>query len=219
MPRTTPHLPFEIRRSSIQGRGAFATRTIRKGSTIVEYTGERIDQDEADRRYDDAKMKRHHTFLFALDDGSNIDGAAGGNESRFINHSCAPNCAAYEQDGRIFIEALRTIHAGEELGYDYAFARTPGMTKADEEHYKCLCGAPGCRGTILVPRKKAKPRKKAATRSRAASKTRATSKAKTSPKTETKEAATTKTKKSATTKTKRPATAKRGMTKKAPRGR
>ena len=162
MPRTTPNLPFAIRRSSIQGKGAFATRTIRKGSKIIEYTGERIDQEEADRRYDDAEMKRHHTFLFALDDGSNIDGASGGNESRFINHSCAPNCAAYETDGHIFIEALRTIQPGEELGYDYAFARTRGMTKEDEKHYKCLCGAPTCRGTILVPRKKPAAKKKVA---------------------------------------------------------
>ena len=198
MPRTTPNLPFEIRRSSIQGKGAFATRTIRKGSKIIEYTGERIDQEEADRRYDDAAMKRHHTFLFALDDGSNIDGASGGNESRYINHSCAPNCAAYETDGHIFIEALRTIQPGEELGYDYAFARTRGMTKEDEAHYKCLCGAPTCRGTILVPKKKPASRKKAAAKKKAGSTRKTAAKTKKVGTTRTKTA--TRTKKAASTK-------------------
>lgn len=162
MPRPSS-LPFEIRRSAIQGRGAFATRPIRKGARIIEYTGERIDQEEADERYDDGDMKRHHTFLFALDDGSTIDGAVGGNESRFINHSCEPNCAAYEQDGRIFIEAKRAIQPGEELAYDYSYARTRHTTKEDEELYACRCGAAKCRGSILVAPKKRKPaRKKAA---------------------------------------------------------
>jgi hypothetical protein len=161
MPRPSS-LPFEIRRSAIQGRGAFATRPIRKGSRIIEYTGERIDQEEADERYDDGDMKRHHTFLFALDDGSTIDGAVGGNESRFINHSCDPNCAAYEQDGRIFIEAKRAIQPGEELAYDYSYARTKHTTKEDEELYACRCGAAKCRGSILVAPKKRKPAKKRA---------------------------------------------------------
>jgi hypothetical protein len=163
-------IPFAIRRSSIQGRGAFATRPIRKGSRIIEYTGERIDQDEADRRYDDGRMQRHHTFLFALDDGSTIDGADGGNESRFINHSCAPNCAAYEENGRIFIEALRGIAEGEELAYDYSYARTKDTTKEDEELYACRCGAPTCRGSILVAPKKRKSAKKAGAKKSSAKK-------------------------------------------------
>jgi SET domain-containing protein len=178
MPRTSS-LPFEIRRSAIQGRGAFATRPIRKGSRIVEYTGERIDQDEADRRYDDGDMKRHHTFLFALDDGTTIDGAVGGNESRYINHSCDPNCAAYEQDGRIFVEAKRAIAEGEELAYDYSYARTKHTTKEDEELYACRCGSPKCRGTILVAPKKRKPTKAAAKKKKAAKKKTAPTKKKT----------------------------------------
>ena len=47
-------LPFAIRKSKIQGRGAFATRRIRKGDRVAEYTGERISWKEADRRYNDA---------------------------------------------------------------------------------------------------------------------------------------------------------------------
>lgn len=150
-----------LRKSAIQGTGAFATRTIRKGQRIIEYTGEHIDNDEADRRYDDEKMKRHHTFLFIVDDKEIIDGAVNGNDSRYINHSCDPNAEAVIEGKRIFIYALRTIRPGEELVYDYQYERTEDHTEEDEKFYKCLCGAPNCRGSILAPpKKKRKPAKK-----------------------------------------------------------
>ena len=154
---------FEIRKSKIQGRGAFATRRIRAGTRIIEYTGELVTQDEANRRYEDDAMGRHHTFLFAVDDDRVIDGAVGGNESRFINHSCAPNCQAVNEDGRIFVEALTTIEPGTELLYDYAYARTPDNDNAESEGlYACRCGAPTCRGSILEPRRKTPARRKSA---------------------------------------------------------
>lgn len=153
--------PFVLRKSAIQGTGAFATRTIRKGQRIIEYTGEHIDNDEADRRYDDEKMKRHHTFLFIVDDKEIIDGAVNGNDSRYINHSCDPNAEAVIEGKRIFIYALRTIRPGEELVYDYQYERTEDHTEEDEKFYKCLCGAPNCRGSILAPpKKKRTPAKK-----------------------------------------------------------
>jgi SET domain-containing protein len=148
--------PFAIRRSAIQGRGAFATRRIRKGERIIEYTGERISNAEADKRYDDERMHRHHTYLFTLTQRTVVDGGAGGNESRFINHSCDPNCEAVIEDGRIWIDALRTIQKGEELAYDYKYERMGGDDEADEKKYPCECGAANCRGTILLPKKKKK---------------------------------------------------------------
>jgi uncharacterized protein len=158
---TLKEQPFTLRKSAIQGTGAFATRTIRRGQRIVEYTGEHIDNDEADRRYDDEKMKRHHTFLFIVDDDEIIDGAVNGNDSRFINHSCDPNAEAVIEGKRIFIYALRTIRPGDEILYDYQYERTDDHTEADEKFYKCLCGAPNCRGSILAPpKKKRKPAKK-----------------------------------------------------------
>ena len=163
MSRSSNDAPFELRRSAIQGRGAFATRRIRPGARIIEYLGEHISRDEGDRRYDDEHMGRHHTFLFALDDGSVIDAAVRGNEARFINHSCDPNCQAIEEDGRIFIEAIRNIQPGTELTYDYAYERTDDHTDEDEALYVCRCGAKKCRGTILAPvEKKRKKRKKRA---------------------------------------------------------
>ncbi len=144
---TNPY--FEIRRSPVHGRGAFALKKIRKGTRLVEYTGEKISHAESDIRYDETKMKAHHTFLFTLDSRTVVDGAVNGNESRFINHSCAPNCDATIEKRHIWIEANRTIQPGEEIAYDYNFERTEKMTEADEKLYVCRCGAPECRGTIL----------------------------------------------------------------------
>lgn len=148
---------FDVRQSGIQGKGAFAHTKIRKGQRIIEYAGERVSNDEADRRYDETGMKRHHTFLFTLTPRKVIDGAVNGNESIYINHSCDPNCEAVIEDGRIFIEALRTIQPGDELVYDYQYERTGENDEEMEKFYKCLCGSPNCRGSIL---KAAPPRRK-----------------------------------------------------------
>ena len=146
-----PNPYFALRTSPIQGTGAFATRTIRKGTRIIEYLGQRISWRTADKRYDDEKMNRHHTFLFTIDDKTVIDAAVKGNDARFINHSCAPNCEAINDRKRIFIEAIKTIPAGTELVYDYQYERSDDHTPEDEKFYKCRCGAPTCRGTILAP--------------------------------------------------------------------
>jgi len=149
--------PFEIRGSAIQGRGGFATRRITKGERIAEYIGERISWKEADRRYDDEGMKRHHTFLFSVTSRTVIDAAVGGNDSRFINHSCDPNCEAVDEKGRIFIEAIKNIPKGTELTYDYAFERDESTAEEDEKLYACRCGSRNCRGTILAPREATPP--------------------------------------------------------------
>ncbi|HEV2178992.1 MAG TPA: SET domain-containing protein-lysine N-methyltransferase [Gemmatimonadaceae bacterium] len=160
MPKPSHNPYFEIRSSPIQGRGAFARRQIRKGTRIIEYTGEHVSHEEADRRYDDERMARHHTFLFTLDRKTCVDAAVNGNDARFINHSCDPNCEAVIDDGRIWIEALRTIPPGDELVYDYQYEREDDAGDDDEKLYPCRCGSPKCRGTILAPR--ARRKKKAA---------------------------------------------------------
>ncbi len=158
---------FDVRQSGIQGKGAFAHQKIRKGQRIIEYAGERITNDEADRRYDEKGMKRHHTFLFTVTARRVVDGAVNGNESIYINHSCDPNCEAVIDDGHIYIEAIRTIQQGEELAYDYQYERTGENDDELEKFYKCLCGAANCRGSILKSKpasRKKKPAKKAGKR-------------------------------------------------------
>jgi uncharacterized protein len=148
-------LPYEIRRSRIQGRGAFATRRIREGERIVEYRGERITGREADRRYPFDEDDRHHTFLFTVDEEEDIiiDAAVCGNSARYINHSCDPNCEAVIEDDRVFIYALRDIRKGEELAYDYNFVLEERHTPANKRLYPCHCGARNCRGTILAKKR------------------------------------------------------------------
>jgi SET domain-containing protein len=157
---------FELRRSRIQGTGAFALRPIPAGRRLIEYTGERITADEASARYDDDRVRRHHTFLFELDDDRCIDARDGGSEARFINHSCAPNCEALIEDDSIFIYSLVAIAEGAELTYDYRYVIDGPLDAATRKLYACKCGAPKCRGTIAVARKKKPSRKPVAKKKR-----------------------------------------------------
>jgi SET domain-containing protein len=144
---------FEVRNSPIHGSGVFALRRIRKGTTVIEYTGERVSHAEADSRYEDKDPDDNHTFLFTVDARTVIDGGVDGNEARFINHGCDPNCASTARGRRIYIEALRTIQPGEELAYDYQIDRDPEDPPNVDEIFACRCGAVACRGSMLVPRK------------------------------------------------------------------
>jgi SET domain-containing protein len=146
-------VPFEIRASPVQGLGAFATRPIAAGTRLIEYAGERLTPEEAEARYPDVPGERHHTFLFAIDDDVVIDAAVDGNDARFINHSCDPNCDAVIEDGRIWIETIRDVAAGEELAYDYAYVLEERHTLAAKRQYPCRCGAANCRGTILAKKR------------------------------------------------------------------
>ena len=148
---------LELQRSPIHGLGGFALRDSPKGTRIIEYTGEKISNAEADRRYDDEAMKRHHTFLFVLNSRTCVDAAFEGNEARFLNHSCAPNCEAVIERGHIWIEALANIPAGSELLYDYQYEDDPEYTQDDLRFYACHCGAPNCRGTIVKTRRRVRP--------------------------------------------------------------
>ena len=144
-----------VRNSRIHGRGVYAGRRLKKGERIVEYKGEVISWREADRRPPSDPDDPNHTFFFALDDHRKvIDANVGGNAARWINHSCKPNCETTEDEGRVFIEALRDIRAGEELSYDYGLIIDERITPTLKKQYRCLCGAPDCRGTMLALRKR-----------------------------------------------------------------
>ena len=150
---------FDIRPSPIHGRGAFATRRIRKGTRIIEYTGERLTPSAADARYDDDHSEHPHVLLFTVDRRTVIDAGVGGNEARYFNHSCDPNCEAVIEQRRVYLEALRTIAAGEELTYDYQLERGRWPPAEWEQRYACRCGAATCRGTMLAPPRRQTPRR------------------------------------------------------------
>ena len=135
------------------GLGAFATQPIAPGVRLIEYAGARLTPAEAEARYPDVSGAEHHTFLFAIDDDVVVDAGVDGNEARWINHSCAPNCDAVIDGGRIWIDTVHDIEPGEELAYDYAYVLEERHTPAAKRRYPCRCGAVTCRGTILIPKR------------------------------------------------------------------
>jgi hypothetical protein len=158
--KTEVHPLYVVRRSRVHGYGAFATRDIKKGEVIDEYLGDRITHAQADKRYEDHDENDNHTFLFIVDKKTVIDAGVGGNDARFINHKCDPNCESEIKKGRVFIVATKNIKKGEELGYDYQIGREKDDPENVDEIYACRCGSPKCRGTMLWPPKRPSPRKK-----------------------------------------------------------
>ena len=104
--------PLIVKRGT-HGLGLFTTIDFKKGDLVIEYTGDKITVDEANRR--------GGQYLFELNSAYTIDGKKRSNISRYINHSCAPNCYPEidENEAHIFIYAKRGIKAGEELTYNY----------------------------------------------------------------------------------------------------
>ncbi|WP_225782747.1 SET domain-containing protein [Xenophilus sp. Marseille-Q4582] len=141
----------EMRRSEVHGNGVFAVADLKAGELLLEYTGEVISWKEALRRHPHDPSQPNHTFYFHIDDKHVIDGGVNGNDAKWINHSCEPNCEADEQDGRIFIKALRDIPAGQELNYDYGLVIDEPYTPELLADFPCWCGSANCRGTLLSP--------------------------------------------------------------------
>ena len=155
--RSTPSASgkrIQVRRSGVHGKGVFALQDIAEGETLIEYVGEVISWDEAQERHPHDPNDPNHTFYFHVNEDRVIDALFGGNSSRWINHSCNPNCEADEDNDRIFIKAIRNIVAGEELNYDYGLIIDEPYTKKLKAEYPCWCGAKNCRGTLLSPKER-----------------------------------------------------------------
>ncbi len=151
--RSTPAADrLEVRKSGVHGRGVYTTGPIRKGTRIIEYTGRHLPWKEAMDLPPNNPRNPYHTFFFSLENGDVIDAGRGGNDSRWINHSCDPNCETNEEEDRIFIYALRSLRAGEELFYDYKIVPAERRTKRLEKAFACFCGSGNCRGTMLGPK-------------------------------------------------------------------
>jgi len=137
--------PFRVGRSKT-GLGLFATKLIRRGTFIVRYTGRKLRNAVADQL--DTK------YLFEINNRWTIDGSSRSNIARYINHSCRPNAETDIKKHKILISAIKTIHPGDEITYNYgrdyfnAFIKEKG----------CKCAA--CHQKRMVLRSSRKSRKK-----------------------------------------------------------
>jgi SET domain-containing protein len=82
------------------------------------------------------------TYLFGVGDGTTVIDGHG--TAMFLNHSCDPNCETEEENGRVWIMAIRDIAAGEELVYDYH------LYDGEADDARCHCGAANCRATMFA---------------------------------------------------------------------
>src|SRR5882724_3987360 len=115
---------IEVRESAVHGRGVYATQFIPEGTSIIEYTGQRVSWEAAPDDENDP-----HTFNFGLENGEVINPEIGGNDARWINQCCGLRWEAIEEDNRIFIYAVCDIEPGEELFYDFAMEIAEPITE------------------------------------------------------------------------------------------
>nr|GEU29092.1 histone-lysine N-methyltransferase ASHR3 [Tanacetum cinerariifolium] len=133
------------------GWGVEAAESIKKGEFIVEYVGEVISDTLCEQRLWDMKHKGIKNFYMCeIRKDFTIDATFKGNASRFLNHSCGPNCnlEKWHVDGetRVGVFAARSIEAGEPLTYDYRFVQFG-------PEVKCHCGAAACQGYLGTKKK------------------------------------------------------------------
>lgn len=136
----SPENDFVLFQSSpIHGTGGFARNDISSEMRVIEYIGEKITKQESL-----ARCELNNEYIFAIDDEHDLDGNISWNLARFLNHSCAPNCEARLEKGRIWLVTVCDVRAGEELTFNYGYDLT------DYREHPCGCGAAECVGYIVA---------------------------------------------------------------------
>jgi uncharacterized protein len=128
-----------VGKSRIAGQGLFTLQNIQKDTRVIPYVGERINKAQSAKR-----LAQGNAYIFTFSDQYDIDGKVLGNAARYINHSCAPNCAVEITRRNVWIVAIRDILAGEELSYNYGY----GINRYGE--FPCHCKATNCMRYMLA---------------------------------------------------------------------
>ena len=120
MPSPTNLPKIRKKRSKLHGWGVFAQEPINKNKFIIEYTGELITNKVSNVR-EDKYLNEGCIWVFRVNRNWSRDGHVGGNDSRYFNHSCTPNCYSWvdAKEKRVWVRAAKAIQPGEELTYDY----------------------------------------------------------------------------------------------------
>uniref|UniRef100_A0A8C8BRP9 Nuclear receptor binding SET domain protein 2 n=1 Tax=Oncorhynchus tshawytscha TaxID=74940 RepID=A0A8C8BRP9_ONCTS len=159
---TKRHYPeTKIIKTAGKGWGLVALRDIKKGEFVNEYIGELIDEEECRSRikyYQENDIT--HFYMLTIDKDRIIDAGPKGNYSRFMNHSCQPNCDTQKWtvngDTRVGLFAVCDIPAGTELTFNY------NLDCLGNEKTACRCGASNCSGFLGDRPKAAEPKGKKA---------------------------------------------------------
>ncbi len=130
---------LRFRYSHIEGRGAFARTAIPSGTRVIQYLGRIIGKEESEQL-----CETFNEYIFNLTDEHDLDGNVDWNPARLINHSCAPNCSAEQDEEEIWIVADRDIQPGEEVSFNY------GYSLESYRDYPCNCRTPHCVGYIVA---------------------------------------------------------------------
>ncbi|XP_051508116.1 histone-lysine N-methyltransferase NSD2-like isoform X2 [Myxocyprinus asiaticus] len=137
----------KIIRTAGKGWGLLSMRDIKKGEFVNEYVGELIDEEECRARIKYAQENDiMHFYMLTIDKDRIIDAGPKGNFSRFMNHSCQPNCETQKWtvngDTRVGLFAVCDIPVGTELTFNY------NLDCLGNEKTVCRCGAPNCSGFL-----------------------------------------------------------------------
>tara|TARA_Y100000310_G_C20694125_1_gene824257 strand:- start:3204 stop:3647 length:444 start_codon:yes stop_codon:yes gene_type:complete len=132
-----------VKSSKVHGKGGFAKKDIPKDTYIIEYVGKKITNKEADK-ISEKECSKGIVYLFGLNKRYTLDGDTPTNIAKYINHSCNPNAESLNDNGRIWITALKDIKKGEEINYDYC------LETDDIEDHPCKCGEKNCKKYIVT---------------------------------------------------------------------
>jgi len=127
---------------TVKGKGVFTSESVPKGGMISEWTGRLFSVYEMPHPYQSS------ADLFTQVGPLAYLGPSGGIDD-LINHSCDPNCGLFFEGEHIYCKAVRNIHAGEEITWDYSTTMDEeGIRGLDGWEMKCRCGSVKCRGVI-----------------------------------------------------------------------
>nr|XP_028699896.1 histone-lysine N-methyltransferase SETD2 isoform X5 [Macaca mulatta] len=141
------HADVEVILTEKKGWGLRAAKDLPSNTFVLEYCGEVLDHKEFKARVKEyARNKNIHYYFMALKNDEIIDATQKGNCSRFMNHSCEPNCETqkWTVNGQLRVGFFTTklVPSGSELTFDYQFQRY------GKEAQKCFCGSANCRGYL-----------------------------------------------------------------------